>query len=228
MIINSIKFTLIALLLSFSLFADTITINSVTGSWSNITGETYLNVHGGGTNFIYWGATGAPASADSSYLFTGNAPPVYSVTPDVPFVLGTLDMVNNVIPNGSAITGATLNINIGLSINGSSFTTPISYNLLHDETVNNDPPCCGDTNTFLNNNPYTQTITVGGKNYAFQITGFEIGGVPVTEDTVQENSNSLLQLEAIIIAPEPSTYMILGSFLVIFGFVAKKRLMKRV
>lgn len=217
------------------LSGTSISINNVSGTWDNVTGGPLMHETGSGTNFIYWGGMnqfpGNGFFSPSSYLITGAAPPIFPVSLNTPFTLATLTAHNGVIPEGTAITNAMLNLSLGLSINETPFTNTFSYNLLHDESSNVIGSCCSDLNTILNNNPQTSTFNVGGNIYTLTLTGFEMGNVPTSQFQVNEFGNAVLQLQGIIsetvVTPEPAIYLLLGSFLGITGILVFKRRSRR-
>jgi opacity protein-like surface antigen len=87
-----------------------VTIDSVTGTWSNVTG-TPVFLNGVGTKQINWGIP--VDGGQSGYRFDGVAPP--SSGPfgtGTSFDLGTFTHFNQPIQGGTSITGATLNLSI--------------------------------------------------------------------------------------------------------------------
>lgn len=207
-------------------------VQGVSGTWSNVTGGE--NLQGIGTNQIYWGANDQTKSEKSSYQYLAPNPMIFPVTLGQTFDLGTWTFINGVIPIGSGITGATLNITASFDINGTLIANlPFSYNLLHDETPNIPGQCppgsvsvCDDVDTFTNNQAHSTLVTVNGQEYNIDVLGFMVNGQLATQFLTSENKNSSAVLEAIITTvntPEPSTYLMLGSTMVIALFALRQR-----
>lgn len=226
-----ITFTVGATLVSPWLTAvDTISINSVTGAWSNISGG--QNVTGIGTNQINWGAA---SGQNSGYLFVGSAPPIFSVSPNTAFDLGQFTHFNFPIPSGSGITGARLTTTVNLSINGSAIPAmTFAYDFLHNETPN-VAPCqagsvstCDDIVQITNNQEFSSIFNVGGQDYTIKITGFDVNGSLFDQFMTQENKTNEATLKAIVTVPdvavpEPSTYLLMGSLLGVTLFCRRLR-----
>src|SRR5690606_19408516 len=113
-----------------------VTLNVVTGTWSDVVGGKNVQYLDGG-NEIRWG--GKTKSTDKSgYRFEANPNlPVTFDTADT-FSLGTFTHFNEPIPTGTAITSATLNVATELDILGTSIADgPYQFSFGHNETLNN-------------------------------------------------------------------------------------------
>ena len=172
-----------------------VSVTSVTGTWSNVTGApvTYSN----GLSTITWG-TATQGNKRSSYDFDGAAPPTQTAPLDTNVTLGTFTH-NNYPITGASITGATLTLSIQGSIsdgvNGvQTFTMTSSYKFTHDETPNNASPESNPANNDLvsvsTNVGGSTTISYAGKSYIFAFSAFEQNGVSTsTFSTVEGRAN---------------------------------------
>jgi hypothetical protein len=188
-------------LLSTAALAGTVTIDSVTGTWSSPEGSpfgynTFTINNGVGnppTSAARWGLD--LGSGQSGYNFTGVAPPsVGPYNPGQSFTLGTFQHINEPIGGGTSITGITLNLTINYHLNGTAETLNDSFHFNHDETNNiptaQDPNCCPDIVTVTNNVMTDQTITLGGQQYTFGITGFQYNGGTFQSFSSPENGTN--------------------------------------
>lgn len=213
--------------------ADDITVESISGTWSDI--QAGKNLVGSGTNAIFWGGKNATDSQKSGYEFSAPSPVIFPVTLGQQFTVGTFTNFNQEIPIGTAITAATLTVDLSLDINGTLFNNlTFVYNFNHDETLN-VAPClpgassvCDDKDTFTNNTAKTSVFTVDGKQYTLDLTGFFHNGVLATSYLTPEDSTNSAVLDAVITAvnvgvPEPSTNLLLGSTLLITGWAIRQR-----
>lgn len=223
---------ILAILAWPSLSQAAVSVQGVSGKWSNVTGG--ANVQGSGSNQIYWGAQSQTKNQKSSYKFDAPAPTIFPVTIGQSFNLGTFTHFNKVIPTTAGITGATLNVKISFNINGTLLQNlPFTFNFQHTETPNLPGKCppgsasvCDDIVTFTNNHSKSNIFTINGQQYTIDISGFMVNGQLVQKFFTQENKTNVAQLQAIITAvhaPEPSTYLILGSTLMLTMFALRQR-----
>jgi hypothetical protein len=206
-----------------------ITINNVTGVWSSVTGGN--NVSGKGTSLISWGDTKGLRSA---YQFIGNAPPSFSANEGQVFNIGTFTHYNYPIPVATGINGARLSLNLSLTIGSTTIDNiALNYDFHHNETLNARPcttgsvSICDDIVTLLNNSPLSTVLVFDGVAYDIKILGFQVGQDTISQLYTKENYTNNAVLRAVITPvpiPEPTTYMILGSFLVALTMT---RLMKK-
>jgi hypothetical protein len=175
-----------------------VTIDSVTGTWSNVTG-TPASLNGVGTNQINWGI---PAGGgQSGYRFDGVAPPAQGpFGVGTAFDLGTFTHINQPIQSGTSITGATLNLTITFESDlfSGQRTLTSQFVFAHDETPNNptpqDPNCCPDIVTALTNVGGSTTFSSGGINYIFAFTGFQQNGVNFSQFSSPEGGSNQASL----------------------------------
>lgn len=212
------------------LSAVNITLNSVTGVWTSTTGG--QNITGLNTNQIRWGYQSNPAQQVSGYDFIGSAPPGFPVSVNTPFNLGTFTHINYPIQSGTGITGAQLRVTTSITIDGTTLNNlQFTYNFQHNETPN-VAPCqsgsasvCDDIVTLLG--PFSDVFTVNGVNYTLNLLGFQVGNNQFTQFQTREYATNDANLIATITVPvpEPQTYMLLGSFIIVgvISAIAKKR-----
>ena len=115
--------------------AATVVVDSITGTWDNVTGAT---VSGAGTDTISWGTS--TGEGQSSYVFDATAVPI--TDPSSPFQVGTLTH-NNFPIFPPSITGAELTVSVTGSVDGSTFSIGGTYAFAHNETTNSTPCFAG-------------------------------------------------------------------------------------
>ena len=147
-------------------------------------------------------------TGQSGYNFTGANTP-FDAGEGTGFSLGTFTHTNMPINAGTSITAATLNVTIQFT--GDFFDDPdelhfanSQFIFLHNETTNNANPCadggangvgvningCADIVTaFLNPGSFSQFL-IGGINYTFGVTGFQIPGGSFSSQ--EDDVNSVL------------------------------------
>lgn len=191
----------VALSIAGAAQAASVTINSVQGSWVSVEGG--KNVTGRNTSEIRWGTS--TGSGKSGYGFSEvGGMPNYDVKPDTAFDLGVFTHYNNEILAGGSITGASLKVDINLSIGGRQERITTYFDFDHWETLNQASTCgnggangsgvnsagCADRVTAVTNLGTSETFLVDGDEYAFTISGFDgLTEFWTTED--QENSAML-------------------------------------
>jgi opacity protein-like surface antigen len=184
-----------ALAMTATANAASVTIDSVTGIWTDTNPD--LVASGIGTNVIQWG-TPAGSGGQSGYTFTGNAPPSIGPFGDgSSFNLGTFTHNNQPI-TGNTITQATLALTVGF--HGDFIVGPqvahSTFVFNHNETPNGDNPCaggtgangvgvningCADIVTAITNIGLSDVFVIGAHTYTFGVTGFQIGSTNFTQ-----------------------------------------------
>lgn len=178
-----------ALVLAGAAQAGTISITSVTGQWTSITGGSNTTPLGGSS--ISWG--NSTGFGQSGYDFVGIAPPtVAGLPPDTVFDLGTFTHRNNPIEAGTSITAATLKVLFDFVIDSDPLTViqrSSTFVFKHNETDNGADPCangganyvgvningCADNVDPATNPNFSESFDVDGVTYLLDVTGFDIG-----------------------------------------------------
>jgi hypothetical protein len=212
--------------------APTISFNSASGTWvSSVPGVTGLN-----TDTISWGTS--TGSGQSSYNFTGTAPPPIT---DIP--LNTLFNLGEFTHNNQPITGtvlqsAVLQVDWDLNIvdgGATNVTGSTQYTFLHNETPNTPGSCppgsgsvCDDIVTFQINPSATDTIDIGGVDYVVAISGFLIGGSPASQFMTLEGQSNTAVLQGIVtqrtsVVPIPGAVWLFGTALAGLGLTGWRR-----
>jgi hypothetical protein len=196
--------------------AGTISITSVNGAWTSITGGT--NTSGVGTNSISWG--NSTGFGQSGYDFVGNAP-LPNLLPDTVFDLGTFTHRNQPIVAGTSISAATLKVFFDFVIDaepGTTYSRSSTFTFDHWETDNGANPCadggpngvgvnvngCADNVDPVTNPAFSESFDVDGITYILDVTGFNIGSSFWT--TEQATNNAVIQArftERSNVAPVP-------------------------
>lgn len=201
-----------------------VSLVGVEGIWIDVEGGE--NVNGLGTNQINWGITNGQ---QSGYIFAPASQfyPV-DVTLGENFDLATFTHNNFVIGRNTSIQGATLATNFTFLVDGQQVQVSRVYDFFHIETFNSEPGCCDDYVFALNNTPFIESAIIGGYEYFFDIEGIRVDGELFSVfQTVEDQENvGILEAKVTRIAiPEPSTYLLLSSMLVV-AFVARRRVRK--
>ena len=177
--------------------AAVVTINNVSGEWTN---ATPTNVYGlnfmttADSSVVKWGDPVNDVD-QSGYTFEGLIPPPTEVNTETgaEFDLGIFTHDNFRIwanpPSGSAtITSARLSVDFDFSIDGNAYSLNQVYTFGHDETPNqpsgtckygdaagsgiNGDFGCADRVTAVLNEGLSETIIIDGLEYIFDISGF--------------------------------------------------------
>lgn len=174
-----------AALLAGAAEAGTISIVSVTGNWTGVTGGT--NVNGLGTGTVKWGTN--IGNGQSGYGFAGYAPSGPHAA-DTLFDIGLFTHFNKAIASGTSITGAVLDVAFTFTIDGGAAITRHSiFEFAHWETANGANPCanggangsgvnangCADRVTPVTNPYFSEAFLIDGVKYVFDVTGFNFG-----------------------------------------------------
>ena len=229
-----------AMLLAGTAAAATVSIGTVTGSWTAATGG--ANVQGLGTDTVSWGTD--VGNGQSSYNFAGIAPSGPHDAGTV-FDLGTFTHSNFAIGSGTSISAAQLELTIGATFAKGAASTAKTITAIFDfehlETTNAAPVCadngangvgvnadgCADLVTLSGHAAASQTVTLGGKLYLLEITGLTVDGVPVSEFWTAENAASAAILQAqlteIGAIPLPASALLLLGGIGGIGFAARRR-----
>ncbi|MDB9377527.1 THxN family PEP-CTERM protein, partial [Nodularia sphaerocarpa] len=154
--------------------AANLTLNSVTGSWTNPIGGGGT-VNGVGTNEIRWGTPALFASEQSGFKFDGAAPPSASISTENNFLLGTFTHFNFPVNGGANAVDLDVSLNIG-SIQNFKYTFNIqetSNGLFLSSCpsfqISNTP--CDDRITF--GSGFTdRTFFIDEEEYTLQLAGF--------------------------------------------------------
>lgn len=227
--------------------AATINVSSIVGEWIGWTAQSGAsNVKKTPTSDaathaeLRWGAGGAR----SGYDFDAAEVP-FSSAEDTAFALGTFTHLNYTINNNTSIKNATLKVTYTFSIDGGASQTKSSTFLFdHWETPNADNPCadggtngsginaggCADRVIARTNAGASQTFEIGGVEYALDVTGFTVGGTPMTQFWTQEGKTNdavinarFVTLSSIAPIPLPAGGLLLLGALGGLGVMRRRR-----
>lgn len=156
--------------------AAPITVNSISGEWTNeVGGEDVSNtISGDGTAELRWGTD--VGFGQSGYNFDPSAPPAFTVAADDAFMIGTFTHINRPILSGTSIESAQLDVLVEILSGGD--TGPFLFSFLHNETPNRcrpQPNCASDIVT-ISNLVTSDTFSVGDQLFTLSILGFSIDG----------------------------------------------------
>lgn len=212
--------------------AASLSVTSISGEWTNIvpaSGITSVS-----PSEIRWGTS--TGSGQSGYKFDAAGTPI-TPTEGVDFSLGEFTHFNNPI-TGTNLTSVDLKVTIGLDIGGTAETVISTFSFLHDETPNSPTleNCkypgsvtrCDDLVTATLNLSSTQSFFLGGVEYVFTVSGFEVGGTTLASFLTAENATNTAQLkakyvtkESVEVIPLPAAgWLLLGG---IAGLAAMRR-----
>jgi hypothetical protein len=212
--------------------ASALTLSAVEGSWSNVTSSDSVNVihevaveYGNGQeDQVRWG----DKDDQSGLGFTGAAPSesVFDVG-DV-FELGQLRHFNNVVTDSA--TSADLSVSLAFS-DPVGLTGEYDFTVGIDETPNEEDDAENDDIIDFPDFFPSQTFAFNGMNYILELVGFadELGNIVGQLRTPEGMTNSLQLLGKITTqpVPEPSTVLLVGSALLAFAGLGRKRLRKQ-
>lgn len=207
------------LLLTVSLTAGTVDVNSAVGIWTDPT--PVEGIVGVETSKISWGS---PALSAYSYA---TAAPVCNIDPGVPFQVGTFTHEN--YPIGlPLLESAVLQMILGMQIpgdgipGGTNIFKVFSYLFEHNETPNvvgecdpaGDPPCPDVVS--IPNPLASQTFQMDNLIYTLKIGFMNDQGQLVNELITNENQDNqafiygVFTTEGVPQVPEPGTLLALG------------------
>ena len=181
--------------------ADSVTITSVTGKWTDVNPDGVAS--GLGTISIRWG--NSTGFGQSGYDFISHVPPPQNLGVGATFDLADFRHINQPI-TGDTITQATLDVvikftsdlfNDGLAVH----TANSQFKFNHNETPNDcnpQPGCANDIVTaVLNPNALNTThFLIGTHDYVFGITGFQVGANAFASFSSPEGQINTAQLNA--------------------------------
>ena len=201
-------------LIASSAFAATVSIESVTGSWTAVSQN---NAHGvtisNSDTFseVTWGE--APTNgSQSSYSFERTIPPAVIAAPGEEFALGKFTHHNwpiYTVPSDGADTAidwAELKVDFQVKIDDVLYDFTRNYRFDHSETPNaggangacafggNDGDAgvnengCADRVVASLNEAGSETLVVDGLSYTFDISGFEVDGETLDFFLTKENA----------------------------------------
>jgi len=213
--------------------AASITVDTVSGSWSNTVGGLGVveNVAGpGGYNDVRWGVDGPVGQSGLGFL--GAAPASFPVFIGTDFLVGNLQHYNR--PINAAASSTDLSIAMQLTIDAILVNAgAFNFRFAIDETPNTAPCAypsatpCADRISFTNL-AVTDSFNIGGILYTVILTGFSTdGGVTISPDFISdEGADNVIGLYGRIVAtsdiPEPSTLALFGLGLAAMGLMRKR------
>ncbi|WP_448580596.1 THxN family PEP-CTERM protein [Thermaurantiacus sp.] len=226
--------------------ATTIDFTNIKATWFDTVGGAAINFTGNGTSAaeVRWGTGGS----QSGYRFEAIGIPTLVVDPmtDTSAVtsIGKFTHFNFPIDSGTAISAVKLKFTTDVVVDGSLFgTVDFIYAFDHFETPNGDNPCAdGGTNgggvningcadrVAVNFNQASGFFNIGTVDYALDVRGFLIGGVPANQFwTVESATNEAFIRGQVVlrdnagIVPEPGTWAMLIAGFGLVGAAARRR-----
>jgi hypothetical protein len=225
-----------ATLLAGAANSGTVSIVSVTGAWTNLTGGQFIS--GLGTDSVRWGED--IGNGQSGYDFTGIAPSGPH-NADTLFDMGIFTHVNMPVGGGTSITAAVLEVLFTFTIDGGAAISRSSvFDFNHLESPNGADPCadglangignnvngCADNVDPQTNPDFSETFEIEGVKYVFDVTGFDIGSSFWTKE--RENNTATIrgrftEERNISAVPLPAAGWMLLAGIAGLGAAARKR-----
>jgi hypothetical protein len=226
--------------------ATTIDFTNIKATWFDTVGGAAVNFTGNGTPVaeVRWGTGGS----QSGYRFEAIGIPTLVVDPmtDTSAVtsIGKFTHLNFPITSGTAISAVKLKFTTDVLVNSVLFgTVDFIYAFDHFETPNGANPCadgnpngvgvningCADR-VSVNFNQASGFFSIGTVDYALDVRGFLIGGLPANEFwTIESATNAAFIRGQVVlrdnagIVPEPGTWAMLIAGFGMIGAAARRR-----
>ncbi len=226
--------------------ATTIDFTNIKATWFDTVDGVNINFTGNGTAAaeVRWGT----GDSQSGYRFEAIGIPTLVVDPvtDTSAVtsIGKFTHFNFPIGSGTAISAVKLKFTTDVLVDGNPFgTVDFIYAFDHFETPNGANPCadggangvgvnvngCADR-VSVNFNQASGFFSIGTVDYALDVRGFLIGGVPASQFwTIERETNEAFIRGQVVlrdnagIVPEPATWAMLITGFGLVGAAARRR-----
>jgi hypothetical protein len=208
--------------------ASALTLDTVSGSWSNVVGGTNVGFYTVGDEVqVRWGDPGN--GAQSGLGFTPEPPPPVVFDVGTPFEIGTLRHFNNVVAPGTPASSADLTIVLDfddpdLAPLGQTFSLSVNETLNSGICPVGSPPCA-DIIEFPSAFS-DETFEILGVSHTLEILGFRTGDEVVHQFISAEGGTNSAVLVGRISAsppiPEPTAAVMFGA-----GFLLVARSLRR-
>ncbi len=194
------------MVVSAATWAATLTIDSTTGSWTNVATSAGPTgpMTGAGTSKISWGAPAKKTTLQSSYEFNSTGP--VTQTSPASFLIGQFVHTNGYIwAVSTQVDQADLDVSVSGTADGQAFSLSSVFRFIHDETANEAKKCkaggknpCGDLVKVSTVSGAPLVITQGSNIFTILIDGFvqTLGGPIITSFLTPELMQTPLYLQA--------------------------------